>query len=280
MTAPAWLVALGPGVQIRGSEPLTGGYVAASVERVELDVDGRARTVVVKRTTAAEVAAMRAIAVVRDDRLPRMIATGHDEQGHWIVLAHHDGPALATGAPVPAEVWSALGAVHRHWFRKRPRGLPVVDDRWWRRTIADHTLPAVRGAAQRTGDPAVARVAAQLPLWAVDPRISRALAVLPRTLCHGDAHPGNVLLPATGAVLIDWGNARVAPPALDVVTLGGEPGADYAGPDLPAELRPVHEHWARVQAHVQYLAFAADHLGVARVTQMAETVERSLAGLG
>ncbi len=280
MTAPAWLAALGPGARVRERVPLTGGYVAASVERVELDVDGRARTVVVKRTTAAEVAAMRAIAVVRDDRLPRMIATGRDDQGSWIVLAHHDGATLEPGATVPPEVWAALGAVHRHWFRKRPRGLPVVDDRWWRRTIAEHTLPAVRGAAERTGDPAVARVAALLPLWAVDPRVSRALAVLPRTLCHGDAQPGNVLVSATGAVLIDWGNARVAPPALDVVTLGGDLPAGYRGPELPAELVRVHEHWARVQAHVQYLAFAADHLGPARVAEMAATVERSLAELG
>ena len=279
MSTPSWLAALGPGATVRVRTPLAGGYVAASVERVEVDAAAGPRTVVVKRTTAAEVAAMRAVAVVRDDRLPRMIATGRDADGHWILLPHHDGPALAAGEPVPAAVWEVLGAVHRHWVGKRPRGLPVVDAVWWRRTITEHTLVAVRGAAERTGDRALARVAALLADWAVDPRAARALAVLPRTLCHGDAHPGNVLLPATGPVLIDWGGARVAPPGLDVVTLGGEPPAAYSGPALPPELVPVHAHWARAQAHVQYLAFAADHLGADRVLEMADIVERSLAGL-
>jgi aminoglycoside phosphotransferase (APT) family kinase protein len=277
---PSWLAALGPGATVRARTPLAGGYVAASVERVEVDLDGATRSVVVKRTTAAEVAAMRAVAVVRDDRLPRMIATGRDADGHWILLPHHDGPALAAGEPVPAAVWEVLGAVHRHWAGRRPRGLPVVDAAWWRRTITEHTLVAVRGAAERTGDRDVAAVAAALPGWAVHPVAARALAVLPRTLCHGDAHPGNVLLPASGPVLIDWGSARVAPPGLDVVTLGGDPPAAYTGPALPPELVPVHAHWARVQAHVQYLAFAADHLGTERVLEMAGTVERSLAALG
>jgi hypothetical protein len=279
-----WLAALGPGARVLDRHPLSGGYATASVERVDLVVDGRERAVVVKRTGAAEVAAMRAIAVVRDDRLPRMLATGRDGDDHWLVLAHHDGPALDDDAPVPDAVWSVLGSVHRHWWRKRPRGLPVVDPVSWSRTLLERTLPAVRGAAQRSGDPDLARVAARVPEWAQDPRAHRALTVLPRTLCHGDAHRGNVLLPADGPRLIDWGNARVAVPALDLVTLARgaapDPPGAYGGPDVPVELTAVHGHWARVQAHTQYLAFAADHLGTARVLEMADAVETSLAALG
>ncbi|HKQ41648.1 MAG TPA: hypothetical protein VJT79_04140, partial [Pseudonocardia sp.] len=48
----AWVPALerrlGEPVQVLSRAPLTGGYVAASVERVDLDVGGRAKTVVVK----------------------------------------------------------------------------------------------------------------------------------------------------------------------------------------------------------------------------------------
>lgn len=50
-------------------------------------------------------------------------------------------------------------------------------------------------------------------------RASRDLAALPRgeALCHGDFHPGNVLVAGDGPVVIDW---------LDAV--GGHPAADVA----------------------------------------------------
>ena len=79
-------------------------------------------------------------------------------------------------------------------------------------------------------------------------------------------------------------SARVAVPALDLVTLSGgaapAPPDAYRGPEPPGDLAAVMGHWARVQAHTQYLAFAADHLGTARVLEMADAVETSLAALG
>jgi len=35
-------------------------------------------------------------------------------------------------------------------------------------------------------------------------------------LCHGDLHPGNVIMTADGPRLIDWGGATRAPPGLDL----------------------------------------------------------------
>lgn len=284
MTARHWLDVFGPDARLRKRVPLAGGYSAPAVERVTVDVGGAVRTAVLKRTGAAEVAAMRAIAVVRDPRLPRALGTGRDDAGHWLLLEHHDGPPLDAPdgrLPVPDAVWEVLSAVHRHWLRRRPRGLPVVDAAWWRRLVAERTLPAVHGAAERTGDPALRALTARLPEWAVDGRIARALAVLPRTLVHGDAHRGNVLLPPSGPVLVDWGAARVAPAALDVATLLGardeHPPPAYRDPD-PA-LAAVAHHWARVHAPVQYLGFAADHLGADRVLDLAATAERALAAL-
>lgn len=65
----------------------------------------------------------------------------------------------------------------------------------------------------------------------------------PLVLCHGDVHPGNVLVAAAGPVLIDWDLLCVGPPAWDHAALypwterwGGEPGmyeafaAGYARP--------------------------------------------------
>jgi aminoglycoside phosphotransferase (APT) family kinase protein len=272
-------------VAVTARSPLAGGYVAAAVERVDLDAGGRPAAVVLKRARPSEVAAMRALAVVPGVDRPRLLAAGRDQHGAWLVMPFYPGPAL-DGGEVPAEVWEVLGRVHAHWHRRRPRGIPVVDARWWREMVTGHTLPAVRGARDRTGDTRLAEIADLLVAWSTDSRLREALALLPRTLTHGDAHRGNVLLPPDGAVLIDWGNARVAPAGLDVATLGAQdahPAAAYAAafrPGTPPELQEVERQWAQVQVHVQYLGFAADHLGPARVAEMVETAARALDRLG
>ncbi|MBW0108363.1 aminoglycoside phosphotransferase family protein [Pseudonocardia sp. KRD-182] len=290
MTAPpdaAWLPAaaraLGGSAAVVARTPLAGGYVAASVERVDLDVDGRPVPVVLKAASPVEVAAMRAVAVVRPVAPgPGLLAAGEG----WIVVPFVDGTPPAEGEPVPDAAWEALARVHAHWWRRRPRGIPLVDAAHWR-GLCDRTLVAVRGAAARTGDPAFTEVADALTAWRTDPRVGGALAGLPRTLVHGDAHRGNVL----GGALIDWGNARVAPAGVDVLTLAGTFGAPapQAYTALFDALRPgarppgvaeVERAWADVHVHVHYLGFAADHLGVERVGEMAAVAERGLTILG
>jgi aminoglycoside phosphotransferase (APT) family kinase protein len=269
-------------VTVTARTPLAGGYVAAAVERVDLDAGGRPAAVVLKRARPSEVAAMRALAVVPGVDRPRLLAAGRDQHGAWLVMPFYPGPAL-DGGEVPAEVWEVFGRVHAHWHRRRPRGIPVVDGRWWREMVTGHTLPAVRGARDRTGDPRLAEIAELLVAWSTDDRLRAALTLLPRTLTHGDAHRGNVLLSPGGAVLIDWGNARVAPAGLDIATLaaqGASAPPTYTARAAPAELREVERLWAQVQVHVQYLGFAADHLGTARVVEMVDTAARALAALG
>ena len=143
----AWLPVLEPrlgaAVRILGRAPLTGGYVADSVERVELAVGGRERTVVLKAAGPVEVAAMRAVAVVA--AAPQALAIGPD----WLVLPFVDAPPLAPADPVP-DPSGALAAVHAHWRGRRPRGVPVVDASWWA-ALCDHTLVAVRGGLARAG---------------------------------------------------------------------------------------------------------------------------------
>jgi hypothetical protein len=169
-------------VRVLAREALTGGYVAQRVERVDLDVGGRARSVVLKHTGPAEVAAMRALAVVRGIRRGQALAVGPD----WIVVEHVDGTPLTPAEPIPDEIWTVLARVHAHWWGRRPRGLPVVDAQWWR-GLVDHILIAVRGGAERTGEPEYRAAAAVLDAWREDPAIVGALAVLPRTLTHSDA---------------------------------------------------------------------------------------------
>jgi hypothetical protein len=188
---------------------------------------------------------------------PKALAIGPG----WLVLPFVDAPALGAAEPVPEPVWRTLAAVHAHWRGKRPRGIPVVDAAWWA-ALCDRTLVAVRGGLARTGEPEFADAERAVLAWRADPAIIAALARLSRTLVHGDAHRGNVL----GDTLIDWGNARVAPAALDLATLRAQ-GATPP-PWFP---EPPGRDWADVHVHVQYLGFAADHLGAARVGAMIAT---------
>ena len=254
---------LGAPVRVLGRAPLSGGYVAASVEKLDLDVDGWARAVVLKVAGPVEVAAMRAVAVVAG--APKALAIGPG----WLVLPFVDAPALGAAEPVPEPVWRTLAAVHAHWLGKRARGIPVVDAAWWA-ALCDRTLVAVRGGLARTGEQEFVAAEQALLGWRADPVITDCLARLPRTLVHGDAHRGNVL----GDTLIDWGNARVAPAALDLATLraqGAVPPLWFA--------EPPGRDWADVHVHVQYLGFAADHLGAARVGEMIATATAARAQL-
>lgn len=257
---------LGAPVRVVARAPLTGGYAAAGIERVELDVAGVALTVVVKEASPVEVAAMRALAVVADVG-PRALAVGPG----WLVLPFLDGPPLAPDRPVPAAVWRTLSRVHAHWSGRRPRGVPVVDAAWWA-ALCDRTLVAVRGAHARTGEREFAEAERALLSWRTDAAIASALVRLPRTLVHGDPHRANVL----GDVLIDWGNARVAPAGLDLAVLraqGATPPADHPVPSAR------ERDWAEVHVHVQYLGFAADHLGATRVGAMTATAAAALTRL-
>jgi hypothetical protein len=270
--ALTWLAEVGrklggdPQVLRRG--PLAGGY-SAGAERVDLLVDGREVPVVVKPADPAEVAALRAVAVVEGARVPRLLAADP------VVLSWVDGEP----GSFPAEAWRTLARVHRHWFRRRPRGIPVLDAALWA-GLCDWTLRALDGARTRTGDGGYEWAAEQVRAWAHDDRIRAALAVLPRTLCHGDPHRGNVL----GGTLIDWGNAKIAPAGLDVAVVQGQSPCDPAPyraefPELPGPLAAVEREWAWAHVHVQYLGFTADHLGVERVAEMVEQAAEALARL-
>ncbi|MET0188076.1 MAG: aminoglycoside phosphotransferase family protein [Pseudonocardia sediminis] len=283
-----WLRALGRRTRttpaILRREALTGGYVSSAVQRVDLD-DGR--SVVLKAARPEEVAALRAVAVVVGVDRPRMLASGPD----WLVQTHHPGPPAPAQGPAPDEIWATLARVHAHWRRNRPRGVPVVDPAWWRR-LCETVLTALDGAA-------LTDAAATVRTWATDERVGRALTVLPRTLCHGDAHRGNVLLDPDGPVLIDWGNARVAPAGLDVAVLrapdpsGPADAEPHPVPDAytdalaaglgradPPELVAVEREWGTFQAHLQYLGFAADHQGPDRVHGMTTVAAAALDRLG
>lgn len=82
----------------------------------------------------------------------------------------------------------------------------------------------------------------------------RLVGALPHTtvLCHGDLHPGNVLMSGQGPIVIDWYDAAVGSPIADVVRSsllmrprpapGGLPHLPGSTPDM---LGPLHDHYVR-----------------------------------
>ncbi len=75
---------------------------------------------------------------------------------------------------------------------------------------------------------------------AVDPSLDAALALLPEPtgsprLCHGDLHPGNVILAPEGPVIIDWFDASRGDPVADVARTSLLLAPDTGGcpPHLP-----------------------------------------------
>jgi len=88
---------------------LTGGYASAGVLRIDLeDVAGQSVAVVLKRANEVEIAAMRALAAVSGVERPRMIASGRDEVGVWLLIPLYPGTALRGDDDVPANVWATL----------------------------------------------------------------------------------------------------------------------------------------------------------------------------
>jgi aminoglycoside phosphotransferase (APT) family kinase protein len=157
-------------------------------------------------------------------------------------------------------------------------------------------LPAVRGAAARSVDAAgsaaevYSNAESKLLAWSSDERMLTALTVLPPTLAHGDLHRGNILEGSDGAVIIDWGGARIAPGGLDLAVLAEQGGVDHdryhvrlaeltGRPFMPA-LAEIERQWALAMGYVQYLGFAADHLGAERVGVMVDHAAQAFDRLG
>lgn len=123
--------------------------------------------------------------------------------------------------------WSEIGAivrrVHELALDEVPAAYPVPEPStfpWWEfdamlADVADEidptALAGLRGTVERHAG------------W--EDRVRRDVV-----LCHGDVHPGNVLVSSTGPLLVDWDLLCVANPAWDlaVLTVGDRWGRDPA----------------------------------------------------
>lgn len=248
---------------------LTGGFAPAAVFRHDLtfhlDEGGRTTVRLVHKSTSPyEVRVMRTVSTVPGAAaVPSLIDADATPEAGWFVVSYYDGPALTWDDEVPSEVVDSLARVHVHFASRRDElgWLVRVDGTWLAEMVrrAVGSLAPVRSSAPayREAYRLVCRAGKRESLF-------RALAALPLTLVHGDMHPGNVVRAAGGGVgLLDWGNARLAPPTLDLanlVELDSPPWARYlatwagqSGEALSGDLARRGYHWAKATINLMYL---------------------------
>ena len=296
----AWALAQAKGERISGirQEPMSGGTVAARIERIDISVaaEGDApRTVAVVRkwTRPHEILGLEAAQAVRPSAaaIPRLLARGTDERGPWMIMPFYSGTTV-TKALVPEAVFRALAILHAAYAHTWTdlAGIPVVDAGWWRDICLSYSLGAVVRQAAHSPGPQLDRARSVLERMADDRRIAEVLEVLPRSLLHGDVHLGNILVADGESVLVDWGSARVGSPMLDLANVAGtdSPGftayADAWRHGTGAALDPwavqLGYRWASVQIPVQYLAWVVEFRPPAEVGRALDRAEAALVALG
>jgi hypothetical protein len=167
---------------------------------------------------AHEASITHALARRTPDLVPAVVAS---EPGrNWLLMHDHGGRTLDDG---PESAWiEAMPPVvelQRAWIGVADR-IPAAGGQT--RPIADlaSAVPAILDR-DGLGD----RLAPDVrESWiAAVPRIVDACAALidlgvPDTLVHGDLHPGNIVLTPAGHIVVDWSDAAVGNPFVDLPT--------------------------------------------------------------
>jgi len=172
-----------------------------------------------------EPAITQAIAAIRSDHLPRVLAADH--QRAWMLMDPLPGEGVETPLAdvVPAAVILAQLQIELlgHLPALRAAGLP------------DRTLQPTR-----TGLTAVARDSIELEQLTADERTSASAMLpwlldrldafeaigLPYSVTHGDLHAGNLAVAGDDLILYDWTDAAIGFPFLDAAHLAASAGSD------------------------------------------------------
>lgn len=267
-------------------EPVVRGQVSSRKEklRVVARADGvdHELTVFLKRTSAAEVVALRAAGQVPGaTAIPRLIRSGRDCEGDWIAIPFYAGKPAPTETDVPDNIVDSLAAVHAHYLNgTRPAAIPARDADWWRGRCAQ---PRFR----RLDRPFVQPIVERLDSWSSHGPILEALGELPRTLLHGDVHRNNVIIDEDDVGhLIDWGGASHGIPQFDLITPGPPGSRGYeryvATWRMLTGESTASSTWRRgyltatICTKVDYLGFAARMFGDDAATKMFDTAVRAL----
>ena len=265
---------------------LAGGFVSGRVYRHDLvfgfgDDSSKTISVVQKYTHEAEVRVMQAISVLTTaSAIPHVIdlyvvTSPSDQAGApWFTTPFYEGKALTFDDTVPAGVIESLAQLHTHFSSRVTQfegldGLYRVDGPFFRRTFSN-ALDALEKLRAEQPYAIRADLHRRLQVASESPVFEAALDILPVTLVHGDVHPGNIIhSPGERPVLIDWGNARIAPAMLDlanVVDIDSVNWATYvrawegaSGEALDHRMARLGYYWATAMVNLQYMPFAAGH---------------------
>jgi aminoglycoside phosphotransferase (APT) family kinase protein len=161
-----------------------------------------------------------------------------------------------------------------------------VTPAWWRSLCLDWVDPRLHEHAATHPADTIARARALIARAADLPAASGVLSELTPTLLHGDVHIGNVLVDDGRATLIDWGNSRIGPAALDLanlVTADSASVARYAltwqeltGQPLPAAAIDLGYRWAALQIPAQYLPWIIEHRPTRAAEAALDQIEQAL----
>jgi len=168
------------------------GDVVLRVRRVGVPTAGRSMEL-------AELLTARGIRVplpARDD----VVADGEFAATAWHRLVPTDDE------PDWREAGRMVAEVHAIDPRSLPRGQPLPPCEsfpWWH---FDERLAEVDGALDAAARAGLAEVIDRHAGWTEG---------LERVVCHGDVHPGNVMMTAEGVTLLDWDMLCAGPPAWD-----------------------------------------------------------------
>ncbi len=285
-------------VQVGERMPLRGGLASLLVERVELlvmlDGGGPQRIdVVVKRTDEAEVRALGLLGELADDAIPDLIASGHDQLGHWIVIPFYDGEIVGLISEPPPSAYEAIARVHSH-FLDGAGALPAcferVDPGFCADALGDFAQRAVAESRVEIGaHPVLERAAALARRFARDTDLIDGPNRFPWTLLHGGLYGMNIVRPSAGRdtpVLLDWNCARVGPAMFDVAMGVGRDSAAYAAyaaaweRESGTELDPVQAAtgyaWASALVNATFAGVVARRGSPANAASMLDEAERAL----
>ena len=265
---------------LRVSE-LKGGYAAASVYRVDLeyrstDGDAEAAAVVQKYARESEVRTMEALREVPvAEAVPLLIdyarntPASEEESIAWFITPLYEGDHPTFEDEVPLAVIESLARVHAYFAPRVGQldWLPCLDVEAFYGTF-DSGLQSLEAAQDRQHNTLLKQAHSELKLATEDVVIVAALKRLPVTLTHGDVHPWNIVRLLDGrSVLIDWGNAKIAPAMLDLANLIEIDSPNWtaylstweaaSGRAMDINLAYLSYYWATVVINLQYLPFGA-----------------------
>ena len=237
-----------------------------------------AASVVVKAAKEVEIKVLQRLGSEGLRAIPQSLGSIEVDGTQYLLMPFYDGRVLDFGDVVPRPVLSMLARIHTDFEQgyQDLDYLPVTDEAYLSRLIGT-AAKRVRGFSRAT------QIMKDVERLA--DRLCSTLLEFPMTLLQGDVHPGNIIELPDDAVLVDWGNARIGPRAIDLANISSVDGdawtfylaeSERLGTRMgPGRMRRNHI-WASAVINLTYLPAGAQGGGEARAEQMATAVLRSI----